>query len=53
MREGADVVAALRWAILAGLGWAVMGAGLLRGVRPGGGTRTKKVYPEGEAPESG
>ena len=53
MREGADVVAALRWAILAGLGWAMMGAGLLRGVRLGGGTRTKKVYPEGEAPESG
>lgn len=53
MREGADVVAALRWAILAGLGWAVMGAGLLRRVRPGSDTRTKKVYPEGEAPESG
>lgn len=53
MREGADVVAALRWAILAGLGWAIMGAGLLRRVRQGGGARTKKVYPEGEAPKSG
>ncbi|MEQ6333337.1 ABC transporter [Sphingobium sp. MK2] len=53
MREGSDVVAALRWAILAGIGWAILGALLLRRAGPGRSMRTKKVYPEGEAPKSG
>lgn len=30
MREAGDVLAGLRWALLAGTGWAIMGTGLLR-----------------------
>lgn len=53
MRAGDDVVGALRWAILVGIGWAMMGAALIRRVRSGTSMRTKKVYLKGDAPKSG
>ena len=52
MREGPAVIAAVRWAILAGMGWAILGALLIQRVWPRNGMRTKKVYPEGDARKS-
>lgn len=53
MRQGDDVATALRWALLSGLLWAIVGAVLLRGRARVARTGTKSEYPLRNGRENG